>query len=246
MAKVDIVIPVYNEEIRLSQSVERILQWIKQNEKHEWLVVISDNGSTDNTAKIAKQLEKKFPNKVKALSIKEKGRGIALRTAWLNSNADVCTYMDIDLATDLSHIPEIVEPILEKKTEIAFGTRWHSKSQVNRKFLRGVLSWSYNFILRYFLGLHVSDAQSGFKAISQKAAKKLIPLVRNNEWFFDTELLLIAQENGYRLYEVPIRWNDSAKSSVVVLNTIIDYLRNVWLMKKRGIPKIPQESYRNP
>ena len=239
MAKIDIVLPVYNEENQIKKSVEKILQWIHQQSEHKWRIIIVDNGSTDNTPFIAKQLGQKYPEQVEALIIKEKGRGIAVRTAWLNSMADVCSYLDIDLANNLPVLPELVGLIIGKKADITYGSKWHSKSLVDQKFLRRILSWNYNFILRHFLGLDVSDAQCGFKAISQEAVKKLIPLVQDNKWFFDTELLLIAQENGYRLYEVPVQcFENNAKSSVSVFNTILVLLRDVWSMKKRGVPKI--------
>ena len=220
MATVDIVIPVYNEEHVLAESVTRVLAFLSAHPEHQWRVVVANNASTDHTLDVARRLEAEHPGQVAALHIPVKGRGIALRVAWLTSPADVCAYMDVDLSTDLGHLPALVDPIAAGEVDVAYGTRLHRDSQTNRSFKREFISRSYVFILNYLAGLKVTDAQCGFKAMSREAARALIPLVRDNAWFFDSELLLVAQENGYRLREVPVRDRKSTRlnSSHVALS----------------------------
>src|SRR5690606_20108660 len=145
-----------------------------------------------------------------------KGRGIALRTAWLTSEADVSAYMDVDLSTDLQHVPELVDPIAEGRADLCYGTRLHKRSQTERGLKREFISRSYVLVLNLLGGLKVSDAQCGFKAISREAARALVPLVKDQRWFFDSELLLVAQKNGYRLHEVPVKWTDDPDTRVAI------------------------------
>ena len=147
--------------------------------------------------------------------------------------------MDADLSTDLKHISEIIEPIIKNETQICCGSRWLRNSDVKRDFIRGILSWFYNLILRTMLGLKISDAQCGFKSIRTDVAKKIIPLIEDNNWFFDSELLIIAQKNNFEIKEIPVKWTDNVQTTVTVTKTIIEFLKGVNRMRKNGIPEIP-------
>jgi glycosyltransferase involved in cell wall biosynthesis len=236
MATVDLVIPVYNEEHVLERSVHTLLDFLDHHPEHTWRVVVANNASTDGTLDVARRLEAQFPDHVTALHVPVKGRGIALRTAWLTSEADVMGYMDVDLSTDLDHIPELIDPIAEGRYDLAFGTRLHPRSQVRRGLKREITSRGYVLVLRYLAGLRVTDAQCGFKAISREAARALVPLVRDTQWFFDSELLLVAQRNGYRMLEVPVRWVEDPDTRVRVVRTAIADLRGIWRMRRQGVP----------
>ncbi len=238
MASVDLVIPVYNEERVLARSVTAVLDWCKQHPEHEWRIVVANNASTDETLSIAHSLAKLHPGAVVAHDVPVKGRGIALRTAWLTSRAEICAYLDVDLATDLAHIPELIDPIAAGQVDVAFGTRLHPRSQTERGLQREVLSRGYVLILNAVLRLRVSDAQCGFKAISREALRAIVPLVRDSAWFFDTELLTIAQRNGYRLREVPVRWTDDPDSRVAIVSTALEDLKGVWRLLAGGIPTV--------
>lgn len=235
---IDLVIPVYNEEKDIENSVRKLLNWIKKQNIHTYKIVIVNNNSTDNTLKIVKKLELEFSYAVKIINIPQKGRGIALRSAWMISNADICAFMDADLSTDLRFIPEIIEPIVKNEVDICCGSRWHNDSDVKRDFIRGILSWFYNFILRTSLGVKISDAQCGFKSINTSIAKKILPFVEDNNWFFDSELLSIAQKNNIRIKEIPIIWIDNVQTTVTVSKTIMEFLKGIKRMKKNGIPQI--------
>ncbi|MSP22663.1 MAG: glycosyltransferase family 2 protein [Dehalococcoidia bacterium] len=238
MATVDMILPVYNEERELEQSVRTVLRWFEDHPEHQWRVVVADNASTDGTLAIARRLEEELPGRVVALHIPTKGRGIALRTAWLTTEADVCAYMDVDLATDLSAIPALVDPIARGEVDLAYGTRLHRLSQTTRGLKREFISRTYITILKVAAGLRVSDAQCGFKAISRQAARELVPLVKDTQWFFDSELLLIAQKNGYRLREVPVKWTDDQDTRVRIVKTAMEDLHGVWRLRRGGIPRV--------
>jgi glycosyltransferase involved in cell wall biosynthesis len=238
MATVDFIIPVYNEEKALEGSVRTALAWFDAHPAHQWRIVVADNASLDGTLAIAKRLEVEFPGRVAALHIPTKGRGIALRTAWLTSQADICAYMDVDLATDLKHIPELIDPLARGDADLSYGTRLHRDSETTRGLKREVISRTYVAILRFGAGLKVTDAQCGFKAITNEAARALVPLVRDNHWFFDSELLLIAQENGYRLREVPVHWTDDPDTRVKIVSTAVEDLKGVWRLRRGGIPRV--------
>jgi glycosyltransferase involved in cell wall biosynthesis len=238
MAIVDVAIPCYNEEHVLAGSVERVLAFCDDHPEHEWRVVVADNASTDRTLDVARELEAAHPGRVAALSVPVKGRGIALRTAWLTSPADVACYMDVDLSTDLEHLPELVDPIAAGEADVTFGSRLADDAQTERGWRREFISRSYVFILNRVGGLKVSDAQCGFKGISTEVARSIVPLVKDNAWFFDSELLLVAQENGYRLREVPVRWTDDPDSRVAIVSTALEDLKGIWRLRRGGVPRV--------
>jgi glycosyltransferase involved in cell wall biosynthesis len=237
MADIDLVLPVYNEQHVLARSVEAVLAFVDGHAEHQWRVIVANNASTDRTLDVAQELEQRHPGRVIAHHVPVKGRGIALRSTWLTSDADVCAYMDVDLATDLQHLPELVDPIARGEADLAYGTRLHARSQTTRGVKRTFTSRAYVFILNR-TGLHVTDAQCGFKAISREAARALVPLVRDTQWFFDSELLWIAQENGYRMREVPVRWVDDPDSRVRIVRTAAEDLRGIWRLRRGGIPRV--------
>ena len=238
MVEIDIVIPAYNEEKNLEKSILKLYNWIEEHSKHKWTITIANNASTDKTLQIAKGLEIKFPKIVRVIDISRKGRGVAIGTSWMKSNSQICVFMDVDLSTALTHIPEIVEPIINDGVDLCIGSRWLKESQAQRNFFRGILSWSYNQILKIILHLKTSDAQCGFKGIRTDLAKKIIPLIEDNNWFFDTELLVIAQKNNFKIKEIPVKWTENALTTVIVTETILEFLKGVWRMKKNGIPEI--------
>lgn len=246
MATVDIVIPVYNEEHVLADSIARVLAFLSVHPEHQWRIVVANNASTDRTLDVARQLEAEHPGQVAALHIPVKGRGIALRVAWLTSPADVCAYMDVDLSTDLAHLPALIDPLANNEADVAYGTRLHRLSQTHRGFKREFISRTYVTILNVLGGLHVSDAQCGFKAIRRDAAHALVPLVKDTRWFFDSELLLIAQQNGYRLREVPVRWEEDTDTRVHIISTATEDLRGLWRLRVGGIPKVQREASSGP
>ena len=235
---VDIVIPCLNEEQQLPISLEALRRFcVERLGGYAWRVVVADNGSTDGTLARAQEFASKYPDSFGAIRLPERGRGRALRKAWTESAADLVCYMDVDLSTDLQHIRELIDPIADGRYDLSYGTRLHPRSQTRRGWKREITSRAYVFLLRYAARLRVTDAQCGFKAIGREAARALVPLVKDTGWFFDSELLLIAQENGYRLLEIPVRWIEDRDSRVRVLHTAVEDVKGIWRMRRGGIPR---------
>jgi glycosyltransferase involved in cell wall biosynthesis len=224
--RVDVVVPVFDEQAVLAASIRRLHDHLTEQMPFSWRIVIADNASTDQTARIAAALAADLAG-VELLALPEKGRGRALRAAWLRSGADVVCYMDVDLSTDLRALLPLVAPLVSGHSDIAIGTRLHRGSQVVRGAKRELISRSYNRILRLTLGARFSDAQCGFKAMRTSAAHELLPEVRDDAWFFDTELLMLAQRQGLRIHEVPVDWVDDPDSRVDIFRTALDDLRGI-------------------
>ncbi len=232
MASVDVVIPVYNEEHVLAQSVDTLRQFLKNNLSHSYTVVIADNASTDRTWEIAQALSKEHSD-VAALHLDQKGRGRALRKAWLESAADIVSYMDVDLSTDLAAFPPLIQAI-EEGNGIAIGSRLLKDSSVKRSLKRELTSRSYNFIIKSMFRTRFSDAQCGFKALSGKAAQELVPLIQDQEWFFDTELLILAGKKGYRIIEIPVAWIEDPDTRVAIASTVFEDLKGLLRLRFRS------------
>jgi glycosyltransferase involved in cell wall biosynthesis len=224
----DIVIPVYNEEEELSDHVVTLIGFLNSYlTDFEWTITIADNASTDATLDIAKTLAKKH-KEVHALHIDKKGRGRAVKNAWLASKADVHCYMDVDLSTDLKHLPPLVRSIF-RGYDIAIGTRNAIASRVyGRSMLRTFTSKMYILLIKFMFFSKFSDAQCGFKAISDRCAKNIIPYITDDAWFFDTELLIFAEKSGYRIYEEAVTWIDNPGSTVRVVKTAQGDIEGLW------------------
>jgi len=235
---VDIVIPVLNEEKGLPQSMMILSQFLHDNlSRNPWRIVIADNGSTDNTGSVSEMLAQKYPG-ISYVYIPQRGRGRALRTAWLESDADIVSYMDVDLSTDLNSFPRLIQAI-EEGYDIAIGSRLSARAKVRRSLKREVISRSYNMMIKSLFFVSFSDAQCGFKAVSRNAAQALVPLVKNNNWFFDTELLIIAAKRGFRIREIPVDWVEDPDSRVKVLRTAWEDFKGLMRLRFGGIPSVP-------
>lgn len=223
MAKttVEITVPVYNEEEELEDNIHKLFVFCKKNlDNYDWHITIADNASSDNTPIIAAAIEKKNP-KISHLRLEQKGRGRAVKRAWTTSEKDLCIYMDLDLSTDLMHLPKIILA-LKNGYDVAIGSRLAKGARVEgRTFIRELTSRALNFFfIQFFFQTHFTDAQCGFKGVTRKVVENLIPKVKDNEWFFDGELLIIAEKSGYKIYEEPVHWVDNPGSTVRLISTI--------------------------
>jgi len=228
---VEIVVPVYNEERALRPNIDLLLGYLRDEFPFAFGVVLADNASTDATPTIACELENEHPE-LTYLRIDEKGRGLALRTAWLGSTADVVSYMDVDLSTNLTSFLPLVAPILSGHSELAIGTRLGHGAHIRRRLKREVLSRGYNALIHAGFRVGFSDAQCGFKAVRADVVRRLVPLVADNGWFFDTELLLLAERNGMRIHEVPVDWIEDLDSRVDLGATIASDLHGLWRVRR--------------
>ncbi|MEU7326770.1 bifunctional glycosyltransferase family 2/GtrA family protein [Streptomyces griseoviridis] len=222
----DVVVPVFNEEADLEAGVRRLHAHLRETFPYPFLITVADNASTDDTPLIAARLAAELPE-LEWLRLTEKGRGRALRAAWSRSRAPVLAYVDVDLSTDLAALLPLVAPLISGHSDLAIGSRLAPGSRVVRGPRREVISRCYNLLLRSTLAVGFSDAQCGFKAIRRDAAGRLLPQVRDSGWFFDTELLVLAERAGLRIHEVPVDWVDDPDSSVDVVATAVADLRGI-------------------
>ena len=233
-AQVEIVIPVYNEEAGLDASIRRLHAYLGEHFPVPWIITVADNASVDGTWGVACRLANQLDG-VQVLHLNQKGRGRALRHAWMASDVPVVAYMDVDLSTELDALLPLVAPLLSGHSDVAIGTRLAAGARVVRGPRREAISRSYNLILKATLRSGFSDAQCGFKALRTDVAHELVPLVEDEGWFFDTELLVLAEHHGLRIHEVPVDWVDDPDSRVNVVGTARDDLRGIWRMLGRTV-----------
>lgn len=222
----DVVVPVFNEETDLEPSVRRLHAHLRETFPYPFRITVADNASTDATPRIAARLAADLPEAT-WIRLDEKGRGRALRTAWSGSKAPVLAYLDVDLSTELNALLPLVAPLISGHSDIAIGSRLARGSRVTRGPRREIISRCYNALLRSTLAVGFSDAQCGFKAIRRDVAERLLPLVEDSGWFFDTELLVIAERAGLRIHEVPVDWVDDPDSRVDLVSTAVADLRGI-------------------
>ncbi|MFJ3905075.1 glycosyltransferase [Streptomyces sp. NPDC090025] len=222
----DVVVPVFNEEQDLEPCVLRLHEHLSRTFPYAFRVTVADNASTDSTPLIAAGLAARLPE-VRSVRLEQKGRGRALRTVWSASDAPVLAYMDVDLSTDLNALLPLVAPLISGHSDLAIGSRLSRSSRVVRGPKREFISRAYNLILRGSLAARFSDAQCGFKAIRREVAERLLPMVEDTGWFFDTEMLVLAERAGLRIHEVPVDWVDDPRSTVHLVRTATDDLKGV-------------------
>jgi putative flippase GtrA len=223
---VDVVVPVYNEQAALQDSIRRLHGFLTESFPFTWRIVVADNASTDGTPFIAAALADELPG-VTHLRLDHKGRGLALREAWSRSDARVVSYMDVDLSTDLRGLLPLVAPLLSGHSDVAIGSRLARGAEVVRGPKRELISRAYNTILHATLRVRFTDAQCGFKAVTRSVAAQLVPQIRDDGWFFDTELLVLAGRAGLRIHEVPVDWVDDPDSRVDIVHTAVEDLKGV-------------------
>jgi putative flippase GtrA len=241
--QVEIVVPVRNEERDLAPSIRRLAAYLRESFPFTAQVTIADNGSTDGTWKVAQQLTRELgEDTLSVVHLDQPGRGRALNAIWASSDAEVLVYMDVDLSTDLNALLPLVAPLMSRHSDMAIGTRLAPGSRVIRGPKREIISRCYNLLLHASLGVGTSDAQCGFKAIRADQARHILPLVQDTSWFFDTELLVLAERAGLRIHEVPVDWTDDPDSRVHIASTVLADLRGIARMAiglTRGTIKVP-------
>lgn len=237
MAKILIVLPTYNEELVIKENTLKVFRFCQEKFKnYDWQILIADNGSSDRTPKIAEELAKSYPQ-ILFFHIPDKGRGYALKKAWGNEYpADFYAYMDADLSSDLNAFPLLIESI-ENGYQLATGSRLKTGHQTERSLAREILSRGYNLLLRILFKPTFQDAQCGFKIITKEVAQKILPKIKNNNWFFDTELFILAENAGFKIKEVPIEWLEKRqvkrKSTVKILSTVWEDIKGMLELSQR-------------
>jgi glycosyltransferase involved in cell wall biosynthesis len=230
---VNVTIPVFNEESRLTANFPALHRFLCESCRFPFELVIVDNGSTDRTFEIARSLSGAHES-VRAIHLDEPGRGRAVKHAWGASTADLLTYMDIDLSADLGSFPALVAPLMDGDYDLSVGSRRLNPAMTVRSLKRELISRGYMLLVKALFQITFSDAQCGFKSITRRAACALLPFVRDNGWFMDTELLVLAERLGYRIFDLPVRWAEDSDSRVNILSTALHDVRGL-VRIRRGL-----------
>jgi glycosyltransferase involved in cell wall biosynthesis len=239
--KILITIPVLNEENELEKNIKILADFLAKNLKYDWEIEIADNGSIDKTQEIGERLAREksgktllrqgFEGHVKYRRLEERGRGRALKKSWSGSDAEILSYMDVDLSTNLKSFPPLIDKIISG-ADVATGSRLLKASRTKRQIKREILSRGYNLLVKLMFQNKFSDAQCGFKAITKKAAAALLPKIENDNWFFDTELLLLAERAGFKIAEVPVEWIEDLDSKVKIFKTVMEDIKGLIRVKR--------------
>ena len=226
--RLDVVIPVLNEAHVLEKSVETVRAFMREHFSRDctWKVVVVDNGSSDGTDRVARGLVDRHGD-VQFLQLPQRGRGRALRHAWTQSDADIVAYTDVDLSTELAALPVLVESIRQGTHDLGTGSRLLPESRTTRSFKRELISRCYNVLIRVALWTSFSDAQCGFKVVSRRVVQEIVPQIKDQAWFFDTELLVLAEKYGYRIKDLPVEWIEDNDSRVKIVSTAWEDIKGV-------------------
>lgn len=218
MKTVLITIPVYNEEIDIPKNIPILYDFCEKNlQNYDWKIVIVDNMSKDTTWLKIQELSKKYPEKINGLKLDKKGRGWALRNAWKASQAEYVSYMDVDLSSDINYFPKMLA-LLDNGYDMIAGSRNKKQSQViGRKLLRKIISKTYIALVKIIHQTKLSDTQCGFKALRRESFLKIEPLIKNNLWFFDSEMIIIMEKAGFKVADIPIRWVDDHNTTIKIM-----------------------------
>ncbi|MCH3942725.1 MAG: glycosyltransferase [Atopobiaceae bacterium] len=230
-AEVEFVLPVYNEQAALPLAVRVLSHYLSEHATYSWFVTIADNGSTDSTLDVARGLVAENPGRVRAVHLDEKGRGRALKRVWESSSATVVAYMDVDLSTGLDSVNALVDPLLNGEADVSIGSRLMRRSHVTRCLKREVISRCYNFLLRHAFHYGIHDAQCGFKAMTTRVARAMMPAIQSDEWFWDTEMLVLAWAAGLDVVQVPVTWVEDQATSVSIPRTVREDLDGIGRMR---------------
>ena len=234
MTRVAVAIPVYNEERALPQTMPVLRDFLAGPDfPYEWKIYIADNASIDRTPEAGRMLEDAYPGEIEYVRIDRKGRGYALKKIWgeTAADADVLSFMDVDLSTGIEAFPALIRAVADQGYDVSIGSRLMKGAEVTRSLKRRVLTFGYNNMIKAMFFTRFSDAQCGFKAVTREVADKIVPMIEDTNWFFDTELLILAEKLGYRIKDVPVRWVEDTDTRVNILTTVTDDVRGLIRMR---------------
>ena len=233
MSKINITIPAYNEEAVLKNNIINLASFCDTNLTDDWLIVIANNNSNDSTALIGENLIKQNP-KINLLNLTQKGKGLAIKAGWEIFSADYYVFMDADLATNLEALPRLIEN-LKQGNDVTIGSRKLKQSKTQRSPIRKIVGWGYREVIRILLNLKLTDFACGFKGINEKTKQTILPKIKDREWFFDTELLYLAQQQGLKIKEIPVQWTETPdlrrKNNLNVFSVGLKYLKAILICR---------------
>lgn len=228
MTSVQVVVPVYNEETDVARNIPLLRDFLASDVfPYDWKIIIGDNGSTDRTAEVSQGLALDYPSDIAYYRATAKGKGRAIKECWLAGQADILSFMDVDLSTGLDAFPPLISAVADEGFGVAIGSRLLRRAVVTRSLERRILTRGYNTLVRSLFQTSFTDAQCGFKAATREVAHRVLPLVEDLHWFFDTEFLVLAEKLGYRIKEIPVTWEEDERTSVRMASTIASDLRGL-------------------
>ncbi len=236
--RVDFCLPIKDEADILEKNILQLILYLEsKNFSFTWKIIGVINGSNDNSELILANLKEKLPTKIDYLNIQEPGKGRAIRTGWYNSEADILAFMDADLAVSLEALNSLIEPILNKEADLVIGSRFVPGASASRSWRRGLISKSYILLSQFILHHKILDIQCGFKAISKDSFRKLDNLLTDDNWFFDTELVVLAKRMGLRVREIAVTWTEnrvgSKKSNIRIISDSWRFLKCLLVFRRR-------------
>lgn len=230
--KLNVTIPVYNEEKALPVSIPVLHDFLTSRmPEYDWEIVIADNASIDETRQVSEELAIKF-SRVKYVRLEQKGRGRALKKSWTEFKADICSYMDVDLSTNLESFPPMIDALANKGFDIGTGSRLMKGANTERSVKREIISRTYNIMVKMMFFTKFSDAQCGFKAVTREIVNKVLPKIEDNVWFLDSELLIIGEKCGYKIFDVPVKWIEDLDTRVKIVKTALDDIKGLIRVRK--------------
>ena len=227
---VSVVLPAYNEADKLEGAVTKLSQALEEY-GCPYEIIIAEDGSTDGTAEHAEELAQKLSHVKHIHREKRLGRGTALNNAFRQSSGEVLVYMDLDLASDLKSLKPLVEAITVEGYDFATGSRMMAESKAERTFSRSLSSKTYNFLVRHMLGSKLRDHQCGFKAFKKEPLMQLIDTVEATHWFWDTEIMVRAYRQGFKVKEIPVEWKSGKGTKVNLFKdswSMFRQIMNLW------------------
>ena len=230
--KLHVTIPVYNEERALPISIPALHRFLSESmSEYEWEIVIADNASIDRTPEVSHGLVSAM-NRVRYLRLEQKGRGRALKHAWTTCDAEICSYMDVDLSTNLHSFPPMIDALAHRGYDIGTGSRLMKGANTRRSFKRELISRTYNLMIKALFFTRFSDAQCGFKAVTRDVINSLFPVIEDNVWFLDSELLIVGEKCGYRIFDVPVKWIEDLDTRVKIGRTALDDIKGLLRVRR--------------
>lgn len=233
----EITIPVLNEEDGLVRDVSTLYDFCIRTlpDTKQWAIVIADNGSTDRTGEIAESLASQTEN-ISYFRLDRRGVGLALRTSWRNSQTEIIGSMDLDLSTDLKHLPQAISALSDEGYDLVYATRLHHDSKVRgRSLKREITSRVLNYMMRNYLNVTISDGMCGFTFFRRSFLENILDNGASSDgWFFQAELLIVSEWLGLKICELPVEWTEDNNSKARIFPLAIEYIRAMRALKGKS------------
>ncbi|MFA6514085.1 MAG: glycosyltransferase [Patescibacteria group bacterium] len=234
--RVDFCLPIRNEAEVIENNLLQLISCLNTIKlDFDWKIIGVINGSSDDSALIVESVKNSFFDKLDLINIERPGKGGAIKLCWRRSDAEVLVFMDADLAVSLEAVERLVRPVLKKEADLVISSRFISGASAQRSLQRGIISKSYAFLSRLMLNHKVQDIQCGFKVISSAAFKKIEKFLVDDDWFFDTELVVLAGIAKLKVLEIAVTWRENRastkKSKIRIFSDSFQFIKKLVLFR---------------